>query len=794
MDSTGVRKPDPTRSASLAVQFSAPVETIVFRPVTFPLLRVISLSFLLGLLSLASSDFARPNTPQVSRAGKTIRVQVMDSRTGFDVSAVALSVRDTRSGQVFFSHDTSELSKVQGARAAGGRKELTLEAGSYVVEVASRGYRDSSAVLAVSPTSPSQIDFYLDPLVPPAETAATRLRGLHRPDATLLAGFVSDEESGLPLAGVRISAGGTAISAGTNARGFFELLVPLPKIHAGLATADVAFARDGFVNEVRRFVELQPGSDWIYRIRMSRGAGTHSFDERKSRSRGTSVAATAEEDAAKLSAKACEAAPVQAAPPGGPLSPPPATNVPGTIRVGRNCSCTTCTTVEVYSLETYVKHVLPAEWFSCWGNSAVLPGGMNSLQAGAVAIRSYGAHHQQHPLDPNYGYDICDNTCCQVFGSATSTNADQATDDTAGRVLVDAAGDIARTEYSSENNNSGCGDCSTGVCIFDPVCCGSAVNGHGRGMCQYGSARWATSSRITTASPCSLGQIHSYGSKNWQEILQLYYPALFVSQGSTLQIGDRVRAMQATEVRSDAGANCPTCQLICSAAGGSTGTILVGPATAENSTWWQITWDNGTSACSDGTSGWSAENFLLKIGANISVSADAATLYFTATAGQTAIAPRGVMLREAGRRAEAWTAATSTPWLTLTTASGTTSGLLRAAVNIAGLAAGMHTGTITVSSPTSAFAAFSVTVHLALSDGLVGNVDRSVPATLSRVDGYDFLRLAHAYGADPTKPNWDPSVNLVDTDTNGNGVIEPHEMVIDGADFLEMAKNMGRTG
>lgn len=638
------------------------------------------------------------------------------------------------------------------------------------------------------------MDFYLDPLVPPAEMAAARLRSLHRADATLIAGFVSDEESSQPLAGVRVSASGTALSAVTNARGFFELLMPLPKINVGLATADILFAREGFVTEVRRFVELQPGSDWIYRIHLARGIGVHSFDERKSRARGTPAAATEDEDATKITGKACEAAPLQAAPPGGPQTPPPATNVPGTIRVGRTCSCTTCSAVEVYSLETYVKHVLPAEWFSCWGNSAMFPGGMNSLQAGAVAIRSYGTYHQQHPVDPNNGYDICDNTCCQVFGSATSTNADQATDDTAGVVLVDAAGDIARTEYSSENNNTGCSDCSTGGCIFDPVCCGSAPNGHGRGMCQYGSARWATSSRITTASPCSLGQIHSYGSKAWQEILQLYYPALFLSQGSTLQIGDRVRAMQATEVRNDAGANCPACQLLCTAAGGSTGTVIAGPVPAENSTWWQILWDNGTSACSDSTSGWSAENSLLKIGSTISVSADAATLYFTATTGQATITPRGVMLREASRRTEAWTAATATPWLTLTTSSGTTPGLLRASVNIAGLAAGMHTGTITVSSPTAAFAPFDLTVHLALSDGLVGNVDRSVSATLRRVDGYDFLRLAHAYGADPTKPNWDPSVNLVDTDTNGNGVIEPHEMVIDGADFLEMANNLGRTG
>lgn len=44
----------------------------------------------------------------------------------------------------------------------------------------------------------------------------------------------------------------------------------------------------------------------------------------------------------------------------------------------------------VYSLDAYVKYVLPAEWYSCWG---ALAQGINSLKAGAVAIRSYGIYY-----------------------------------------------------------------------------------------------------------------------------------------------------------------------------------------------------------------------------------------------------------------------------------------------------------------------------------------------------------------------------------------------------------------
>jgi hypothetical protein len=454
--------------------------------------------------------------------------------------------------------------------------------------------------------------------------------------------------------------------------------------------------------------------------------------------------------------------------------------------------------VEVHSLESYIKRVLPAEWFSCWGS---LSGGMNSLQAGAVAIRSYATYHQQHPLSASY--DICDNTCCQVFGTATSSNADAATDTTSSVVLETLAGDIARTEYSAENNDKGCGDCLTGICIFDPVCCGFAGNGHGRGMCQYGSARWATGTRITTASPCQIGQVLSYGSKDWRGILQQYYPDLNIAQGAALQVGDRVRAAQAIEVRNSAGnacgtttcaqnSACPTC-LICAAQSGSLGTVVNGPLPSADLTWWQIAWDNGSVPCADGTAGWSAENFLQAASSSVSVNPDSATIYFTGTIGQAAPPVHGVMLREANRRAEAWSASSNATWLSLVATTGTTPELLRANVNFAGLAAGIHSASIQVISPMGAFPAFTINVQLALHEGLVGNVERSITATQRRVDGFDLLRLARAFGADPTKANWDATVNLVDTDKNGNGVIETFEMAIDSADVAELVRNFGRS-
>src|SRR5439155_6340995 len=169
---------------------------------------------------------------------------------------------------------------------------------------------------------------------------------------------------------------------------------------------------------------------------------------------------------------------------------PSSVTVPTSIRVGSNCaSKATCTTFNVYSLDTYVKNGLDDEWFSSWN--------AESLKAGAIAYRSYGVYYVYHPLSVNY--DICNTTSCQVndpTDSATSTR--NAVDNTTGMIVIDSTGNNPFfAEYAAENNDSACTDGFTGSpsanwsCMSDPVDAGQAFNGHGRGMCQWGTQRWA---------------------------------------------------------------------------------------------------------------------------------------------------------------------------------------------------------------------------------------------------------------------------------------------------------------
>jgi MYXO-CTERM domain-containing protein len=157
-----------------------------------------------------------------------------------------------------------------------------------------------------------------------------------------------------------------------------------------------------------------------------------------------------------------------------------ATTLPKTIRVWRRSmggsdSCSG--QVDVIPLEDYVKGVLPHEWIPSWMEE--------SLKAGSVAIRTYAAAWVAKGGKYSCA-DLCDTTYSQVYKDSTLPNTNQAVDATSGQVLVTSGGSLVFAEYSAENGDP------TKFGVSDPVCAGKQLNGHGRGMCQWGSQRWAS--------------------------------------------------------------------------------------------------------------------------------------------------------------------------------------------------------------------------------------------------------------------------------------------------------------
>ena len=99
-------------------------------------------------------------------------------------------------------------------------------------------------------------------------------------------------------------------------------------------------------------------------------------------------------------------------------------------------------TVNVVTLDQYVKGVVPSEVYTSWEPAA--------LQAQAVAARTYAAFERADNRDRYY--QICDTSSCQVYGGVDkevqSTN--DAVDATARRILT-YGGEPAFTQFSSSS-------------------------------------------------------------------------------------------------------------------------------------------------------------------------------------------------------------------------------------------------------------------------------------------------------------------------------------------------------
>lgn len=154
---------------------------------------------------------------------------------------------------------------------------------------------------------------------------------------------------------------------------------------------------------------------------------------------------------------------------------------PTTIRIwrrsidGQTDSCSPDTRIDVLNFEDYVKGVVPHEWIASWRDE--------SLLAGSLAVRTYSANWVARGGKYDCA-DLDDTTRSQVYRDDIDTRASALVDQTRGQVIV-RDGEMVSGEYSAENASP------TADGVVDTLCEGRKLFGHGRGMCQWGTQRWA---------------------------------------------------------------------------------------------------------------------------------------------------------------------------------------------------------------------------------------------------------------------------------------------------------------
>jgi exo-beta-1,3-glucanase (GH17 family) len=419
---------------------------------------------------LTSSGYKR--TSPVALASRevttSINLMVRDSMTGYAVPSEIVS-KDKNLVAKFSTNASGVLSY----QLASGRNDLEMQA---------VGFKNLQTHFEADSRSVTQVTVWLDPLESHNELRSEVINSKLRAGQALLHGHVLDSETRQPLSGAHVYLECAGIEAQTNARGYFLLYAPAPTINPTqeLPGSDslIVYSK-GFKIYRRAHVAMAEGATHFI-IDMDRGEGLSETDDTHKLMLSPEQLKGTQTEIPRADNEARSDDGLQ----------PESLAVPTSIRVGSSCpSKTTCTVFNVYSLDTYVKNGLDDEWISSWN--------AESLKAGAIAYRSYGVYHVYHPLSANY--DICNTTSCQVndpTDSATSTI--NATNNTTGMIVVDSTGNNPFfAEYAAENNDSACADGFTGSpnanwsCLSDPVDAGQQFNGHGRGMCQWGTQRWA---------------------------------------------------------------------------------------------------------------------------------------------------------------------------------------------------------------------------------------------------------------------------------------------------------------
>lgn len=443
---------------------------------------------LLGLLG------APPAAAQESSYSLLVRVR--DSQTGRQLPA-GLQMAAGKTGKRLLTATAAPTGPV------------LLETGGRPVKLVCRraGYRPLAARFAPPMGANLPVTFWLDPVRPDPRYAPKSLIAHMPENSGLIYGWVYDAQSGRPLENAYVRLVRSGESSFTNRSGFFQIEFVPPA--AGLEdlppleTCEISAAGHNTVL-VQGLLLMRGATQIIQDLKPGFGVrakdvtplplrGPHAQKVHQSAGRATEPPASRGYTMARPSPLPDGSVPL-------PESIPAASLVglspPASIRVGTNCSCTSCSGVDVLSLETYVAEGLDDEWIASWGGQ--------SLRAGSVAYRSYGAWYVNHPL--NGSYDICSSTCCQTFNSDAYPSTTNAAHATAGFMLQEG-GALFRSEYSAENNNLqgslsctnsdlSCGDGYAGSpaagwpCLSDSVCAGQACYGHGRGECQWGSSRW----------------------------------------------------------------------------------------------------------------------------------------------------------------------------------------------------------------------------------------------------------------------------------------------------------------
>ena len=420
------------------------------------------------------------------------------------IAAVDIAVRDSQTGAPIEARLTANplsdpSATVATQTLAGGSMQIfPLVAGRWQLDLSAVGYRDLQTTIESGGNDALPLTILLDPIALPASLTEVERLAESNPAHSWLHGYVRRVDDARPIVNARISGARASVVSDPSGHFVLDLGEVSEHVTALADSFELVVEADGFVPYTLTNLPRTAGLQQRL-ISLGNGAPAFRVNEIGARDQRLSTPLIAMDQSPQMTVQPMSGAATLLA---------PALTPPTSIRVGyADAACTTpcctnsCSNVCTLSLETYVRRGLDSEWIASWN--------AQSLRAGSIAYRSYGSWRVQNPIRAQF--DICSSACCQVNDAGTSASTDAAVARTPGMLLTRDGSSAFSAEYSAENNswddpNDGlscsnadlsCGNGSVGSpatgwpCLADAVALNRGCFGHGRGMSQWGTQRWA---------------------------------------------------------------------------------------------------------------------------------------------------------------------------------------------------------------------------------------------------------------------------------------------------------------
>lgn len=420
------------------------------------------------------------------------------------VSALEIAVRDAQTGASIEAQLTATSLSDSSSSAAtqmltgAAAQTLALTAGRWQLDLSAAGFRDLRTTIQSIGNDEFPLTILLDPIASPQSLIEVERLAARDPAHAWLHGYVRRVDNATPIANARISAAGVRTLSDSHGHFVLDLGAVFDDDSALADSFELLVQADGFA--AYRLTGLPRSAGLQQRlVALDMGAPALRNNEIGARDQRRSTPLITMDQSAPVFAQTMDGTVTLLAL---PLTPPASIRVGYADAACTNPCCTAaCSNVCTLSLETYVRRGLDSEWIASWNTQ--------SLRAGSIAYRSYGAWRVQSPIRPEF--DICSSACCQVNDAGTSKNTDIAVMRTPGILLTRNGNSAFSAEYSAENNswddpNDGlscsnadlsCGNGNVGSpatgwpCLSDAVALNRGCFGHGRGMSQWGTQRWA---------------------------------------------------------------------------------------------------------------------------------------------------------------------------------------------------------------------------------------------------------------------------------------------------------------